>query len=72
MGKYLADVEVDLKELQAFRRILQQRIEFFDSMRNGVCLPLSARLRGLHSLPNSLVGECICGGRKPSRDRSGR
>ena len=68
--KYLSDVEVDLKELRSFRRILQQRIEFFDSMRNGVRLSSPARVRSLRFAPTSSAGECVRNGRKSSRDRS--
>ena len=34
----LASVEKDTTELRFLRRSLQQRIEMFDNMRNGVCL----------------------------------
>ena len=39
----LASVEKDMTELRFLRRSLQQRIEMFDNMRNGVSLSIIAR-----------------------------
>ena len=35
---YLANIEKDMTELRFLRRVLQQRIEMFDTMRNGASL----------------------------------
>ena len=37
-GSYLANIEKDMTELRFLRRVLQQRIEMFDTMRNGASL----------------------------------
>ena len=46
-GSYFAAIEKNMTELRFLRRLLQQRIEMFDNMRNGVWYDITATLMNL-------------------------